>query len=111
MNQQSLFDEALAAVVTAEAIKQVEENANQQWMHFALKVVKALSNQFYGFTSDDVWEWMQDIYPEFTTHEPKAMGAVMRKASKLKICAPTGQYVQSKRPSAHCRPLRVWKGI
>ena len=109
--QQSLFDEALAVALADEGIKQVEINANQKWINEAMKVVQMLSMQLQGFTSDDVWEWMQELHPELETHNNSAMGAVMRKSSQMKVCAPTGQYVKSKRPSAQCRELRVWKGI
>lgn len=109
MNHQTLFDELSA--VTNEAIDRVEHNANEQWMKTALNVVEMLSMQLYGFTTDDVWEWMNDLYPNSTTHEPRAMGAVMRRAAQHKLCAPTDRYIKSVRTSCHQRPIRVWAGI
>jgi len=111
MNQQSLFDVPLSIALAENGIKQVEQNANQQWLDEAFKIVEMLSIKPFGFTSDDVWEWMKELHPDLETHNHSAMGAVFRKASKQNLCVPTGQYVKSKRPSAQGRELRVWKGI
>jgi hypothetical protein len=110
MEQQSLFDAPLANHLKENGIKQVELNANQQWLQEAFKVVEMLSLKALPFTSDDVWEWMQELHPALETHNHSAMGAVFRKASQHKICIPTGQYVQSKRPSAQSREIKVWRG-
>lgn len=111
MEQQSLFDSLKAVAITQEAIDRVEENANDQWMEEAGKVVQMLALQFHGFTTDDVWEWMQDVHPHLGTHDNRAMGAVMRRAARNNICVPTDRYVKSARPSCHHRPIRVWRGI
>ena len=111
MNRPTLFDEQLAMALTQQAINQVEENANQQWMDEALEVVKRLSKTFNLFTTDDVWNWMQYLHPDSETHDNRAMGAVMRKAARGKLCIPTDKYIKSTRTSCHHRPIRVWKGI
>lgn len=119
MNQQSLFDIQLADALKENGINQVEQNANQQWLDEAFNVVCILSgqhqegmrNEFIVFTSDDVWERMNKLYPDLETHNHSAMGAVMRRAARNKICVPTGQYVKSKRPSAQGRELKCWVGI
>ena len=91
------------------AIKQVEENGNQQWFTEAMEGVRWLAEQETLFTTDDVWEYLTNSVPEAKTHDHRAMGAVMRKAQSRGWIIPTDRYWQSKRAVAHARPLRVWK--
>ena len=110
-DQPSLFDEPLAIALAEEAIERVGLNADQLWAHEALKVVGMLSIERHDFTTDDVWEWMNQLHPSMTTHEPRAMGAVMRRASQMRLCVPTERYAKSMRPECHRRPIRVWQGL
>jgi hypothetical protein len=109
--QPSLFDEPLAIALLEDAIERVGLNANQLWALEAFKIVEMLSIQQHDFTTDDVWEWMNQMHPALTTHEPRAMGAVMRKASSDRLCVPTERYSKSLRPECHRRPIRIWQGI
>ena len=90
------------------ALQQVEENANDEWLETAFAVVEFLAQTGRTFTSDDVWELM--AHKDVTTHEPRAMGAVLRKAAKLKLIHPTGGYVKTRRAVAHSRAIAQWKG-
>ncbi len=110
-DQPSLFDEPLAIALAEEAIKRVGLNANQLWALQALQVVEMLSLTRSDFTTDDVWEWMNQLHPTMTTHEPRAMGAVMRKASAKRLCVPTERYVKSLRPECHRRPVPIWQSL
>ena len=110
-NQPSLFDEPLAIALAEEAIERVGLNADQLWALEALKVVGMLSIERHDFTTDDVWEWMNQLHPTMATHEPRAMGAVMRRASQMRLCVPTERYAKSMRPECHRRPIRVWRAI
>ena len=110
-DQPSLFDEPLAIALLEDAIERVGLNADQLWALEAFKIVEMLSIQRHDFTTDDVWEWMNQMHPTLTTHEPRAMGAVMRRASQMGLCVPTERYSKSLRPECHRRPIRVWQGI
>jgi hypothetical protein len=110
-DQPSLFDEPLAIALLEEAIDRVGVNADLSWAVEALNIVGMLSIERHDFTTDDVWEWMNHLHPEMTTHEPRAMGAVMRRAAQMRLCAPTERYSKSMRPECHRRPIRVWQGI
>ena len=59
------------------------------------------------FTTDDVWDIL-DGYA-MSTHERRAMGPVMKKAQKLGLVVPTGQFILSHRPVCNKRPVMVWK--
>ena len=110
-DQPSLFDVPQAIALAEQAIEQVGLNADQVWALEALKVVQMLSIQRHDFTTDDVWKWMNQLHPTMTTHEPRAMGAVMRKAAASRLCVPTERYSKSLRPECHRRPIRIWKGL
>lgn len=89
-----------------EAISQVESAMNRQWRNIALCAVRVLADRGDPFTTDDVWEKVSRL--TITTHEPRAMGAVMQRAAKLGLIKATDRTVQSRRPRCHARPVRVW---
>lgn len=91
-----------------EALDQVEDNANAEWFATALQVIKDLAERAEKLTSDDVWEELKN-YPQVQTHQPSAMGAIFRRAFNLELIVATDNFVSSKRPSSHSRPIRVWK--
>ena len=92
--------------IKEEAINRVELNADPQWFDAAMRAVKRLALGRDTFTTDDVWEELQ--YVSNTTHEPRAMGAVMRNAAKTGIITATSGYRTSQRSECHGRPVRVW---
>ena len=92
-----------------EAIDRAEENANADWKEAAYLACCLVAEEQPLFTTDNVWQKMNYLFPKFATHEPRAMGAVMRRvASDNKICG-TDDYVKSNRPECHHRPQMVWK--
>lgn len=101
--------EQLALWATQDAIRRARENADPDWLTEAHTAVLAVSLRMRRFTTDDVWDAMAGTTA--TTHEPRALGSVMRKASRDGFCAPTGQYLKSRRRACHTRPLRVWKSL
>jgi hypothetical protein len=102
--QMSLLD-VLAA--RDEAIDRVEANANSEWNHVAYVTAMRLASITEVFTSNDVWDALTHV----TTHEPRAMGAVMRRLRKENIIEPTSQFITSTSPVAHGRPTRVWRSL
>jgi hypothetical protein len=88
-----------------EGTELVYEN-NILWSVDAYWVIYDLARKGLEFTSDEVWKRMT-----YLPDNNSAMGAVFRKAVSDKIIEPTGSFITSSRPSAHSRPIRVWKGI
>jgi hypothetical protein len=88
-----------------ESIKKAGQHADPAWMQQALRAVHHVAGTRSRFTTDDVWALLDQ-----TTHEHRAMGAVMRHARAAGWCTPTGEYQQSSRDVAHGRPVRVWSG-
>lgn len=91
-----------------EAIARVDANAAISWKDAAMESVKVVASALDDFTTDTVWDYLDEHYPGVTTHEGRAMGAIMRLASKQGIVTPTKEYRISSRASCHCRPLLVW---
>jgi hypothetical protein len=85
-------------------LEQVEANANPDFITEATAVVEHLAATRVEFTTDDVWQRLS-----VGTHEPRALGAVMRKAAKAGLIRRTNRVQVSVRPSCHQRPVAVWE--
>jgi hypothetical protein len=105
-NVQTLWD---VQALTTEAIERVEEHANDRWIAEVRDVVRLLASCRHEFTTDDVWLQVDRL--DVTTHEPRAMGAVMRFAARSGWVTATDRVVSSLRPECHCRPVRVWQSL
>ena len=88
------------------AIDTVESNAHAEWLSAAERVVMHLATHRPHFTSDDVWRELDKL--QVKTHEPRALGAVMRKASRNRVIYRTGRTVDSLRASRHLAPIAIW---
>lgn len=95
--------------VTEEAIARAQANANDEWMREVRAIVWRLARARTEFTTDQVW--VQADRLEATTHEPRALGAVMRAAAQAGWVTPTDRVRNSVRPECHCRPVRVWRSL
>ena len=87
------------------AVDQVEQNANSEWKEVAYLTAIEVGKRQGTFTSEDVWDAISGV----TTHEPRAMGAVMRRLRKENVIMPTDTFVISTSPLGHGRPSRVWR--
>lgn len=107
VNQPSLFDVPAAIEARDEALERVEQNASKVWTALALATVLDIANNKAEFTTDDVWEALNQLGAE-DPHESRAIGAVMRNAAKDGLIRPTDRYLPSQRVACHRRPVRVW---
>jgi hypothetical protein len=84
----------------------VEEHANEIWKQTAMKAVQVLCQTHKRITTDDIWDYLEAF--DVHTKEHRALGAIMRNAAKKGWCRSSGDYVQSKRPVCHRRPIAIW---
>lgn len=91
--------------LAAEAIERVERNADADWIEAAYMAVVRIAAVRAAFTTDQVWAEVG------SPREPRAMGAVMRRANREGICKPTDRTRASARPENHARPVRVWESL
>ena len=89
-----------------EAIDQVEENADPSWVEAATRIAEDLAVECREFTTDAVWERLDQLGVE--THEPRAMGSIMRDLARRGIVTNSGRVEKSTRPECHARPCAVW---
>ncbi len=66
------------------AVQQVEANASAEWTEAALAAVTQVAAAKPRFIADDVWTAL--LEQGVTTHEPRAMGSLMRRAMKEGLC-------------------------
>lgn len=102
----TLFDEAGQA--RDEALARVEAHAAPDWMTACRAVVLRVAAG-HEFTTDHVWAWL--LVNEAKTHEPRAMGAVLRQLAREGVIVKTGVYRPSKRRECHARPIPVWRRV
>jgi len=103
--------EAAKNIVLGEAGKEhgignALKHADAGWLTEALAAVFRVASSQENFTVDHVWLDGEGLS---SPREPRAMGAVMRIASKAGWISPTPDHWMSKRPACHRRPLRVWQ--
>ena len=85
-------------------LAEVEDNANPDFIDEAMAVIEHLARVRAEFTTDDVWPLLTT-----STHEPRALGAVMRKAAKAGGIKRTDRVRKSSRVACHQRPIAVWE--
>lgn len=93
--------------ITNEAIGRAGENADERWTRDARSAIRTVAFKGVEFTTDAVWELLDKV-SSARTHEPRAMGALMREAQRAGLIRTTGAYIKSSRPDCHLRPCAVW---
>lgn len=98
-----LLQDALAA--RDEALKRVEQAANEQWKNDALAAVRQTCEQRPDFISDDVW----NVGGLDSTREDRALGPVFLKAARAGWCVKTDRTRPSVRSHGSGKP--VWRSL
>jgi hypothetical protein len=94
-----------------EAIDRVETNADERWKAAAAEVVRKVALGREEFTTDRIWGVLEREFSTLETPEPRAMGAVMRRAAKDGLIEKTDRHLPTARPEAHRRPIPVWRSL
>jgi hypothetical protein len=106
MNQESLFSDELSRKARDEAIERVDDAAADRWKEDAWQLILRLSAAGAPFTTDDLWRAGLAM-----PREPRALGPMMLRAVRHKVCAPTGVYADSNHVASHGRPKRQYLGV
>ena len=93
-----------------EAIDRVERGAPELWKKTALKAVKWRAKKGVPFTTDEVWSDLEGAGVE-PPREPRAMGAIMRKAVSEGVIVATDKTKISRKGTNNKRPVRVWSPL
>jgi len=89
------------------AIQRVDEHADPAWRETALAAVSSLAAAGQPFTTDDV---VRALPATVSTHEPRALGAVMQRLSREGAIVPVGLR-DSSSTVCHGRTKRLWRGV
>lgn len=96
--------EPYSHIETEEAIERGFGNASDSWKESALKAIHEICINQKSFTADDVRHLVNE-----KTHDPRAMGGVIRTAKKNGWCKPSGFYEASKFTHGHIH--QVWLSL
>ena len=100
------FSPAAGAARRDDGISRAGRHADQAWATAAFQVVCHLAHAHSAFTTDQVWE---ELYRDgYSTHEPRAMGAVMRSAAQAGLIVKSDRVVPTNRTAANRRPVAIW---
>lgn len=97
-----------AAVNRERAIQAVDEHAAPDWRQAARAAVERLAGALDTLTVDDVWAELERTDPDVRTHQPSAMGPVMRWAVTHGLLERTAVTVSTSRRPQHHGELRVY---
>ena len=111
--QYSFFDDTRphyapsGELLKQQAISRVRDNADQDWRNTALAAVRQIASTQSEFTTDNIWSEIE--HTSFSsTHDPRAMGAVMTDAARAGICRKSDRVRPSQRKECHRRPIAIW---
>jgi len=94
------------------AMQQVEAHTYPGWIDTALDAVRLAAQKRREFVADNVWDYMPTPNPQDDPQlEPRAMGAVMARANRLKWIEPTGFFKPALKATSHRRPCRIWRSL
>jgi len=88
-----------------EAVARAGAHADRHWKQQAKQAVLWLAHHRDEFTSDDVWRLLEG---RAVTHEPRALGSVLRSMAKAGVISKSDRVVNSRRAECHARPVAVW---
>lgn len=104
MDQLDIFDATAAA---DDAIARAEAHADPDWYTAALDAARQVARTRRRFTSEDI----RTAIGGLSTHEPRALGCIMRALKRENLAIPLNIYEPTARVEAHARPLRVWESM
>jgi len=79
---------------------------SNDWTDDAFNALIQVASTMEEFTTDDIWKIL-DLYPV----EPRSMGVVMRRASKLGLIRNTFRVKQSVRAICHNANKTIWESL
>ena len=97
----------LGQTLRDDAVKRAEDHAHDDWKQSAREGLDLLAATGQEFTSEDI----RALIPaDITTHEPRALGGIVKKSIADGQIVSIG-FRESSNPQAHCRPVRVFRGV
>lgn len=105
------FDRESARSARDHAIARVERHADDGFNDAALGAIVRVAQRDERFIVDAVWQELARTDAQLSTHERRAMGAVMLRAARENVIAPTEDFRASAQRHCHANPRRVWRSL
>ena len=90
------------------AMQKVDDAAPDTWRTKADDAIKETAFRHYSFTSDEVWEVL-DEWGVPRPPEARALGPAMTRAAKNGYMEPLSSFRPSRRPELHASPRRLYR--
>lgn len=100
---QPTLEDALAE--QADALERVERHADHEWKRAAAGVIHRYARGGLTFTSDDIMFELERM--PVTTHDPRALGPVMKQAKRCGLIVQVGWQKSVRR---HGSPIALYQG-
>lgn len=107
LDPRAVLNSVRAAAKRDDAIERVDKHADKGWKELALETVKTVAQANARFTTDKVVELLAQA--PLKTHEPRALGAVMRSAARQGWIVATDGFEKSAAVSRHRAHKMVWE--
>ena len=88
-------------------IANADAHADYEWRDAAARSVINVGVQLGEFTVDDVWHALRHDYPHVWTHEPRAIGGILRSLARAQRITKTGRFEESKQKPG--KGVAVWR--
>ena len=98
-----------AEVARDRGIELVHKHASTPWKQAAANRILEITKSHDTFTSDEVLIPLER--EGIITSDTRALAAILIAARKLGLIEATDNFVPTKRPASHRRPIRVWRVI
>jgi hypothetical protein len=96
----------LRPAVRPEAVAARNRDLDAIWLQAAVPVVESLAQETPEFTTDEVWERLEQ-----PPREGRQVGALMRHCQRAGFITPTEAHRPSSRPNVNRRPIRIWQSL
>jgi hypothetical protein len=88
-----------------------KRHSNSHWWVCMMQCAKEVAERKPYLYTDDIVQLCRMRHPNASTHEPRAIGPLMRDCCKLGYFERTQDHVESTQAQNHRRPIRVWHSL
>lgn len=106
-----LFDLPAARAARDEAVERVESAADGRFNDQAFHALDRVARRIRLFIVDDVWKELGADQAIASTHDKRAMGAVMQRGRREGLIMATADFKASAQKQCHANPRRIWSSL
>jgi hypothetical protein len=105
------FDAVAGEAGKREGMERAEASANAEFKATMIEIGVQLARTLRRYTTDEMYEIYYAMDHPPPTHEHRVMGPIMSHLAKHHVIIQSTMWKESRRPSQHRRPLRVWTSL